>query len=137
LVRKLAQQSTEITDEEIDDTLKRLKEHANEPQSHVAEIFLAVDNPAQEDEMRKLAEKLTEQMKQGARFSAVARQFSQSATAAVGGDIGWVRPDPLPSELDKAVSQLKPAELSAPIRIAGGDSLLLVVNRRSGASGSE
>ena len=88
LVRRMAAQNTEITDEEIDAALKRLKEHAGEPQSHIAEIFLAVDNPTQDQEVRNLALKLIEQMKQGARFSAVAQQFSQSATAAVGGDMG-------------------------------------------------
>ena len=41
--------------------------------------------------MRRLAERLIEQMKRGARFSAVAQQFSQSPTAAVGGDLGWLR----------------------------------------------
>jgi peptidyl-prolyl cis-trans isomerase SurA len=137
LVRKLAAQSVDMSDEEIDEALKRAKEHAGEPQSQVAEIFLAVDNPAQDEEVRALAERLTQQMRQGARFSAVARQFSKSATAAVGGDIGWVRPDQLPSELNKAVSQLKPGELSAPIRVAGGYYLLLVVDRRTGTSGSE
>jgi peptidyl-prolyl cis-trans isomerase SurA len=137
LVRKQAAQTIDISDEEIDDALKRVKEHAGEPQSRVAEIFLAIDNPTQEEEVRALAERLTQQMRQGARFSAVARQFSQSATAAVGGDIGWVRPDQLPSELDKAVSQLKPGELSAPIRVAGGYYLLLVVDRRNGTSGGE
>ncbi len=137
LVRKQAAQTIDISDDEIDEAFKRLKEHAGEPQSRVAEIFLAVDNPAQDDEVRALAERLTQQMRQGARFSAVARQFSQSATAAVGGDIGWVRPDQLPQELDKAVSQLKPGELSAPIRVAGGYYLLLVVDRRTGTAGSE
>src|SRR2546421_227061 len=91
----------------IDDGLKRVKEHAGEPQSRVAEIFLAVDNPAQDEEVRHVAERLSQQMKQGARFSAVATQFSQSATAAVGGDIGWVRPDQLPPELAKAAAQRK------------------------------
>src|SRR5579864_1703363 len=32
LVRRLAAQNTEITDEEVDDAIKRLKEHANDPQ---------------------------------------------------------------------------------------------------------
>src|SRR5207253_931573 len=64
-------------------------------------------------------------------------QFSQSATAAVGGDIGWVRPDQLPPELAKAAAQLKPGELSAPIRTAGGYYLLLVVDRRTGSSGGD
>src|ERR1700737_4858999 len=92
LVRRLVSQTNMVSDDEIDYALKRAKETANEPQSRVAEIFLAVDNPQQEEEVRRLAERLTEQMKQGARFSAVAQQFSQSPTAAGGGDIGWVRP---------------------------------------------
>ena len=137
LVRRQAAQSVDISEEEIDEALKRVKEHADEPQSRVAEIFLAVDNPAQDDEVRRVAERLTQQMRQGARFSAVAQQFSQSATAAVGGDIGWVRPDQLPADLGKAVSQLKPGELSAPVRTGGGYYLLLVVDRRTGNSGGE
>lgn len=135
LVRRQASQSIEITDDEVDEAMKRLKEHANEPQSRVAEIFLAVDNPAQEEETRKLAERLSQQMRQGARFSAVARQFSQSATAAVGGDVGWVRPDQLPPELGKVVPTLRQGELSAPIRAGGGYYLVLVLDRRTGTTG--
>jgi peptidyl-prolyl cis-trans isomerase SurA len=135
LVRRLAAQTNEVSDEEIDDALKRLKEHANEPQSRVAEIFLAVDNPAQDEDVRHSAERLSDQMKHGARFSAIAQQFSQSATAAVGGDIGWVRPDQLSPELGKVVAQLKPGELSEPIRTGGGYYLILVLDRRNGSSG--
>jgi len=134
LVRRLVSQTNVVSDEEIDYALKRAKETANEPQSRVAEIFLAVDNPQREDEVRRLAERLTEQMKQGARFSAVAQQFSQSATAAVGGDIGWVRPEQLSPELGKAVAQMRPGELSPPIRAGAGYYLVLVLDRRSGRS---
>lgn len=137
LVKRQAAQTVEISDEEVDEALKRAKEHANEPQSRVAEIFLAVDNPAQDGEVRALADRLTQQMRQGSRFSAIAQQFSQSATAAVGGDIGWLRSDQLPPELAKAVSALRPGELSAPVRVAGGYYLLLVVDRRNGTTGSE
>ena len=129
--------SVSVSDEEIKDTLARIKQEIGKSQYRVAEIFLAVDNPAQDGEVRALAERLTQQMRQGARFSAVAQQFSQSATAAVGGDIGWLRPDQLPPELGKAVSALRPGELSAPIRVTGGYYLLLVVDRRNGTSGSE
>jgi len=135
LVRRLLSQTNVVSDEEIDFALKRAKETANEPQSRVAEIFLAVDNPQQEDEVRRLAERLTEQMRQGARFSAVAQQFSQSATAAVGGDIGWVRAEQLSPELGKAVTQMRPGELSPPIRAGAGYYLLLVLDRRTGRSG--
>jgi peptidyl-prolyl cis-trans isomerase SurA len=135
LVRRQASQTVEISDDDIDDAMKRLKEHAGEPQSHVAEIFLAVDNPSQDAEVRALAEKLSQQMRQGARFSAVAQQFSQSATAAVGGDIGWVRPDQLPPELAKTIGPLRPGELSSPVRTNGGYYLLLVLDRRTGSTG--
>ncbi len=134
-MRRQLSQTTTVSDEEIDEALRRLKESANEPQSRVAEIFLSVDNPQQEEEVRRLAERLTEQMKQSARFSAVAQQFSQSATAAVGGDIGWIRPEQLSPDLGKVVAQMRPGELSAPIRTAAGYYLLLVLDRRAGRSG--
>jgi peptidyl-prolyl cis-trans isomerase SurA len=134
LVRRLLSQTNVVSDEEIDYALKRAQETVNEPQSRVAEIFLAVDNPQQEEEVRRLAERLSDQMRQGARFSAIAQQFSQSATAAVGGDIGWVRPEQLSSELGKIVAQMRPGELSPPIRTGAGYYLLLVLDRRSGRS---
>jgi peptidyl-prolyl cis-trans isomerase SurA len=135
LVRRQAAQTVEISDEEIDEELKRASEHAKEPQTRLAEIFLTVDNPAQDEEVRRLAERLSQQMRQGARFSAVARQFSQAATAAVGGDMGWVRPDQLPAELAKAAAQLRPGQLSQPVHYGGGYYLLLVLDRRAGAGG--
>jgi peptidyl-prolyl cis-trans isomerase SurA len=135
LVRRLVSQTNVVSDEEIDYALKRAKESANEPQSRVAEIFLAVDNPQQEEDVRRLAERLTEQMRQGARFSAIAQQFSQSPTAAVGGDIGWVRADQLSPELGKVVAQMRPGELSPPIRTPAGFYLVLVLDRRVGRAG--
>ena len=133
LIREMAAEIDPVSDEEIDDTLKRLKQDENTPQARVAEIFLAVDSPQQDGEVLALAERLTEQMKQGARFSAVAQQFSQSATAAVGGDIGWVHPDELSPPLAKAVADMRPGELSPPVRAPGGYYLLLVLDRRSSA----
>jgi peptidyl-prolyl cis-trans isomerase SurA len=135
LVRRKAAETVEISDEEVDAALKRIKEHSGEPQSRIAEIFLAVDNPSQDADVRALAQKLTDQMKQGARFSAIAQQFSQSATAAVGGDLGWLRPDQLAPDLASAVAGLKPGELSPPIRSGGGYYLLLVLDRRNGDIG--
>lgn len=135
LVRRKASETVEISDDEVDTALRHLKEHEKEPQSRIAEIFLAVDNPTQDAEVRALALKLTEQMKQGARFSAIAQQFSQSATAAVGGDLGWLRPDQLPSDLAAAVAPLKAGELSPPVRSSGGYYLLLVLDRRTGSTG--
>ena len=131
LVRRQATQLVNVSDEEIDEALKRAQENAKEPQTRIAEIFLTVDNPAQDEEVRRFADRLAQEMRHGARFSAVARQFSQAASAPVGGDMGWLRSDQLPAELGKAVAQLGPGDLSAPIPYGGGYYLLLVLDRRS------
>jgi peptidyl-prolyl cis-trans isomerase SurA len=134
LVRQRAEGSNPITDAEIDETLKRVKQSEREPQSRVAEIFLAVDNPQQDDKVRQTALRLIDDMKRGARFSAIAQQFSQSPTAAVGGDLGWINPQTLSPELTKAVSQMRPGELSPPIRTPAGYYLLLVLAQRGADS---
>jgi peptidyl-prolyl cis-trans isomerase SurA len=134
LVRRQAAQTIEVSDEEIDEAVKRARENAKEPQTRIAEIFLTADNPAQSEEVRRFAERLSQEMRRGARFSAVARQFSQAASAPVGGDMGWLRPDQLSPELAKAVAQLNPGDLSAPIPYGGGYYLLLILDRRLGGA---
>lgn len=135
LVRQRAEDINPVSDEEIDAAMKRLKEDEHQPQARVAEIFLAVDNSQQDDKVRQTALRLIDEMKQGARFSAMAQQFSQSPTAAVGGDLGWISPQELPPELAKVAGQLRPGELSPPIRAPAGYYLLLVLDRRGGNSG--
>ena len=134
LVKRQASQTVDVSDEEIDEAVKRAQENAKEPQTRIAEIFLTVDNPSQDEEVRRFAERLSQEMRHGARFSAVARQFSQAASAPVGGDMGWLRHDQLPPELANAVARLGPGDLSAPISYGGGYYLLLVLDRRVGGA---
>jgi peptidyl-prolyl cis-trans isomerase SurA len=134
LVRRLAAETDPVSDNEIDDAYKHFEANKDAPQIRVAEIFLAVDNPQKDADVLQLAQRLSDQMRKGTRFSAVAQQFSQSATAAVGGDLGWVRPDQLPPELGKAVVNMRPGELSSPIRTSAGYYLLLVLDRHNGIS---
>ena len=42
------------------------------------------------------ANQIIAQLRQGASFAGYARQYSEASTAAVGGDLGWVRPEQLP-----------------------------------------
>jgi peptidyl-prolyl cis-trans isomerase SurA len=130
LVRNRFSQDIQISDEDITETLARVKEHADVPQNRVSEIFLAVDNPAQDGEVKQLSDRLIEQIRSGVRFDAIARQFSQSPTAAVGGDLGWVTPQELPPALGDAVQKMKPGEMSYPIRSGGGYYLVYLLDRR-------
>lgn len=77
-----------IGDDEIDETLARLQGNADAELSRVAEIFLPVDSPNEEAEVLAAASRLVQQLRGGANFGALARQFSRGATASSGGDIG-------------------------------------------------
>jgi peptidyl-prolyl cis-trans isomerase SurA len=128
----------EVGDDQVEEYLTRLKDSADKPQIRLMEIFLGVDNLQQDEEVRRTAERLAEQIKGGANFPAMARQFSQSATAAVGGDLGWVQEGSLDPDIEKAASAMSIGQLSAPIRTVTGYYLLLLRDRRqSGGAGSE
>lgn len=130
LVRRRYGQSIVVTDDEVNEALNQLKQNIGQPLSRVAEIFLAVDDPRQEDDVRRAAERLIEQIRGGASFPSIAQQFSQSATAAVGGDIGWVHSSQLMPELAQAVERLQPNQISPPIRAGAGFYILYVIDRR-------
>jgi peptidyl-prolyl cis-trans isomerase SurA len=137
VIRQNLNRVTPISDEEIDSAIARMREAEDQPRARVAEIFLAVNNPQQDEEVHRFADQLFEQLRQGARFSNLAQQFSQSATAAVGGDIGWVSPSQLASEIGSTVQKLNPGELAPPVRAAGGYYLILVTDKQTGGSAEE
>jgi peptidyl-prolyl cis-trans isomerase SurA len=120
-----------VSDTEVNDEIARLKADMGKPQSHVAEIFLAIDNPTQEPDVKALADKLIQQIRAGARFPAVAQQFSQSPSAATGGDIGWVTPNQFGPPLDEAIAKMNPGEMSYPIRTTAGYYILYLAERRT------
>ncbi|MDE2228874.1 MAG: peptidylprolyl isomerase [Alphaproteobacteria bacterium] len=130
VVRNQLSQDVSVSDEEVNEAMTQLKEDAGKPQSHVAEIYLAVDNPSQDEDVQRLADQLIQQIRGGANFSAVAQQFSQSPSSAVGGDIGWVTPSQLPPLLGAALEKMKPGEMSYPLKTPGGYYILYMIDRR-------
>jgi peptidyl-prolyl cis-trans isomerase SurA len=126
-----------ITEEEVDAALERLKQGASKPQFHVGEIFLSVDNPSEEAAVKMEADQIAQQLTLGANFPAVARQFSRAPSAASGGNIGWVQQGQLPEALDKVLSDMRPGQVTAPIRAEGGYYLLMLADRREPAGTEE
>lgn len=135
LVRKKFLSRISPGDEQVDEVLARMEANAGRPEFLVAEIFLSVESPDDDEEVRRSAMRLVEQLQQGAAFNAVARQFSQAATAATGGDLGWVAEGQLATELDKVLASTAPGEISPPIRAGGGYYILLLRDKRSASGG--
>lgn len=65
-----------------------------------------------------------------ASFAELARQFSQDDSAVEGGELGWVPPGQFPSELEQAVSNLDPGQISDAIVTPTGVFLAQVEGRR-------
>jgi peptidyl-prolyl cis-trans isomerase SurA len=120
-----------VTDEEIKEYLGRLDSSRGMPEYHVAEIYLKA-TPENASQVRAQLAQLAEQLKRpGAKlFAALARQYSDATTAARGGDLGWVRPDQLPTELATIVQQMPVGTLSDPIQLASGYSVVALVDSR-------
>lgn len=131
VVQARVSQDVQVSDDEVDEAMKRMQADIGKPQSRIAEIFLAVDNPSQEGEVRQLADRLIEQICGGANFGAVAQQFSQSPSAAVSGDIGWVTPSELSPRLAEAVEKMNQGQMSYPVRTPAGFYILYLVQRRT------
>jgi peptidyl-prolyl cis-trans isomerase SurA len=121
----------EVGEDEIDAVVDRIRADAGKQEYLVGEIFLAVDNPKDEDQVRQVAENLVKQIRNGANFSAVARQFSQNAGAAQGGDIGWIQQGQLAPELNRALQSAEAGEVSDPIRTTNGFHILAVHEKRT------
>lgn len=122
-----------IGDQDVDEAMNRLKQDADKPQFLLSEIYLGVDRSEDEISVRASAEQFVQQIMQGASFQIVAGQFSQSPTAADGGDIGWITQGQLAEELDRALSDLRPGQIAGPIRAEGGYYVLLLRDRREPA----
>ncbi len=135
LVARRLRPSVQITDEEIDEVVRRIASSRGTQLRRVSEIFLGVATAQQEDEIRKDAERLFEQLRGGANFALLARQFSESATAARGGDLGWVPEGQLAEELEQALARMRPGMLSPPLRTVGGFHILFLRDERQAALG--
>ena len=131
LVRGRLGAAVSVGEGEIDEALAQLEANRGRPEFRVAEIFLAVESSEQESEVRAAAESLFEQLKAGAKFDQIASQFSQSATAAVGGDIGWVLEGELPGEIEAVLARMEPGTIAPPVRTFDGFSIVLLIDRRT------
>ena len=119
-----------VGDDEIDDAMKMLQTEREKPETHLAEIFLAVENPQQDEEVKQLADRLFDEVQHGATFVEVAKQFSQSPTAGSGGDLGWILPGMLDTDVQKIIDKMSTRTMTRPLRLAGGYYIYLLIDRR-------
>jgi len=118
-----------VADDEVKAVLDRLNSSKGTREYKVAEIFVSA-TPETINEVRTGALRVAEQIRNGASFAAAAREVSEASTAAQGGDLGWLQPARLPDQLAAVLPTLPIGQVSDPIQVQGGFSILLVQDSR-------
>jgi peptidyl-prolyl cis-trans isomerase SurA len=122
-----------IGEDQIKATQARLAAAASKPQYQVSEVLIDANRVGGMQQAMQGAQQLVAQLQQGAPFPAVARQFSSAATAASGGDAGWVSRGDMPPEVDAALEQMRPGQLSPPIPVKDGVYIVYLRDKRAGS----
>ena len=134
LIRRRVEPFVNVGDDEVNAMIRRMEASKGQDEYRLGEIFIpATEETA--DDARALLGNIATQVKGGASFITYVRQYSQSATAAFGGDKGWVRLNQLAPELrnavaDAAVGDARFPMYVGPVRAGSGFYLLAVSEKR-------
>ena len=129
LLRRRVEPFINVSDEEVKQIVDRLTASKGTSEYRVSEIYLSA-TPENSAEIFANGRRIIDQIRQGGSFQAYARQFSEASTAAVGGDLGWVRAAQLPDQLAQAAQEITVGQIAGPIEIPGGFSILYLTDTR-------
>jgi peptidyl-prolyl cis-trans isomerase SurA len=127
-----------ITPREIDQYLEKMKNAPEQSAEYnVSHILIAVPQTATPDQLEAADERakdVVKRAKEGEDFAKLAIAYSNSQTALEGGSLGWRKGSELPTILTEVIAQLKPGEVSEPLRTPTGYHIVKL-NETRGASG--
>ena len=106
-------------------------------QTHVRHILVRTNELVSEDEARRKLSNLRERIVNGVNFAELARLNSDDGSASRGGDLGWVYAGDTVPEFERAFAELKPMEVSQPVKTPFGWHLIQLIERRTSDMSSE
>lgn len=119
-----------VSASEVNELYSRMQASRGTAEYRLAEIYLSATD-ATRPQVKANADKIVEQLRAGGSFLAYARQYSEASTAAVGGDLGWIKLEQLQNpQLEAIARDLAPGQLVGPVEIPGGFEILYLVDKR-------
>ncbi len=113
-----------ITDAEVNEFFEQHKFNTNISKYLIAQVFIPAG-----DNSEIMAKKLVSELRAGADFHSVVKQFSRdSLTAENDGELGWVSQNDIDLKFFSAISKLKKNEYSDPILSNDGYYIFKVLN---------
>ena len=130
LLRRNVMPFVQVSASEVNELYERVVASRGTAEYRIGEIYLSA-TPTTRAAVSENARRIVDQLRQGGSFVAYARQFSEASTAAVGGDLGWIRLEQLQNpQLEAAARELQPGQLVGPVEIPGGFSILYLIDKR-------
>lgn len=121
-----------ISDMDVEDAMARLRAKMGTTEYLAAEIYLPVDDPKKDGQVRNLANRLVQEIKSGkASFFRLAQQFSKAAGAGRGGDVGWLNETQLSEKILDALKKIKKNQVTPPIKTLTGYHIFFLRNTRT------
>lgn len=100
-------------------------------QTHARHILIRTNELVPEAEARRRLLAIRDRLQNNEDFAKLARQYSEDASNARGGDLGWLSPGDTVPEFERAMNALKPGEISEPVQTPFGWHLIQVLERRN------
>ncbi|MBP2846013.1 peptidylprolyl isomerase SurA [Dickeya oryzae] len=126
-----------VLPQEVDSLAQQLaSQGANGPEVNLSQILLPLpENPTQDqvDKAESLANRLVKEASQGADFGKLAITYSADPQALKGGQMGWGRPQELPSLFAERLANPQKGQIIGPIRSGVGFHILRVNDTRGGS----
>ena len=127
-----------VSDAELERYYEAHKGLFTEPeQARLSVILLKVDPSAPsaawgaaEDEAHAIRKRVALAPDDGAGFAAAARMHSSDASAASGGDLGYLHQGMMPEALYEKLGSMKPGDVSEPLRTLEGVAIFRLTERR-------
>lgn len=103
----------------------------------IREIGLQVGGASgrSEAETQVLAQRIYDNLIQGGDFEEAVREYSQAPSAGQAGDVGWVPASALPPALTRELAALDPGQITPPVAVPGGISILRLEGVRDQGGG--
>lgn len=123
-----------LTEDNLKTHYRRNKRDFDGTQVRVAHLLLKPKEGVDQADLEQEAKRILADVRAGKQtFAAAAKRFSQSPSAAKGGDIGWIRRrEPMPESFSRAAFALKVGEVGGPVVTAYGVHLLKCVEVKNG-----
>lgn len=127
IVSESLRSKIKITDFEIQEYFEQKKQNTDLTKYRISEILIPNENA----DSKTLANKLSAELKRGADFKNIVKQFSRSPTVENNGDLGWISQNDVDNKIFATISKLEKNGYSEPVLIADSYYIFKLVDKKS------